>query len=359
MKQTLRIWAAAMALMVSMPAAGVSALALGTSTATISNTAKTSTAAVAYDYQPFDEKNSSKYINEVSCETTKLTLQGDNSAYYRITDLAPFVDNKNFITTVKRDANPDMIKSIKTVTDPGRRQSEVPSFAIRLSESAVLDDVYLGFETLYTAKRDVTLSAIRTGTTGSSTESDLVVKSGAKITVTQTLLVNYDKLNLLQFSPKYNTSFDQLVGSEGSAGVEGDSMYPQTDKDSDYTWESLGVLCAEVETGSASVTYAPKLSAFWRDAKLLTKFGGKNAYIRSFGSCTISGKVDLILTNPYLNFDGDETVPHKDVYIYEYVDGKAVDVTSKFIYTQNSDGDGAFKISTDHLGTYIFADDAI
>ena len=41
--------------------------------------------------------------------------------------------------------------------------------------------------------------------------------------------------------------------------------------------------------------------------------------------------------------------------IYEQKDGKLTDVTRKFRYGEDSDGNGAFILTTDYLGNYILA----
>ena len=124
---------------------------------------------------------------------------------------------------------------------------------------------------------------------------------------------------------------------DGPAGIESDVMYPDSDYENstaDYCWESLGRICAELNhSDSAVLNYIPKLSTFWTDGLLLKKFSNTSGFIRDFGNADIKANVQLLITNPFVTFDGEETIPHEDIIIYQYHGKGLTDVTNKFRFT--------------------------
>lgn len=320
----------------------------------LTKTSEHTVTATCYAYKPFDEGNSGMYINEVYCETAKPVVTADNGRTYYFEDPTVLTDG-SFIVSLKYSDNANMVKSMK-LADSAMRNSDNPAYAIRLSDSAVLNDIYVGFTATFTPKKLITVKVREAGRADAKTV-DLTIGTKAKIVLEHRVNVDYDKLNRLQFTPKY--TYEVELGEGGPNGVEGDVMYPRKTLGADLTWESIGEICAEVNYGSGSIEYAPKLSAFWPKGSLIMKFKERRTFIRDFNTCSVTGKVELVLTNPFLNIEGKETIPHGDVVIYKYADGKLTDITKSFTYTKNSDGIGAFKMTADSLDTYIFSDGKI
>lgn len=321
----------------------------------LSKTSDTTAAAVAYEYHPFDPNYSGIYINEFYCDSSRLMITADDGKSYLVTDPTPFTDG-SLTCTLRYVANVQMIKSMKVASDDQRR-GIMPAYVMRLSDNAILDDIAAAFSATFSAPRDMTVM-VRDASDSSGKAREMLVKSGAKIVIRHRMEVSYDRLNRLQFTPKYNVDFDSLQ-HDGAAGIASDVMYPDDDYENssaDYCWESLGRICAELNhSDSATLNHVPRLSTFWTDGGLLKKFSKGDAYIRDFGGSDMKTNVQLLLTNPFVTFDGEEVIPHEDIVIYEYTDKHLKNVTNKFRYTKNSDGDGAFTTSTAKLGTYILS----
>lgn len=321
----------------------------------LSKTSDTTAAAVAYEYHPFDPNYSGIYINEFYCDSSRLMITADDGKSYLVTDPTPFTDG-SLTCTLRYVANVQMIRSMKVASDDQRR-GDMPAYVMRLSDNAILDDIVAAFSTTFSAPQDMVIM-VRDASNPNAKVQKMLLKSGAKILIRHRMEVSYDRLNRLQFTPKYNVDFDSLH-HDGAAGVESDVMYPEDDYDNstaDYCWESIGRICAELNhSDSTTLNYVPKLSTFWTDGDLLKKFSKGDAYIRDFGGADMKTSVQLVLTNPFLTFDGEEVIPHEDIVIYEYTNKHLKDVTSKFRYTKNTDGDGAFATSTGKLGTYVLS----
>lgn len=322
----------------------------------LSKKSDTTAAAVAYEYHPFDPDYSGIYINEFYCDSSRLMITADDGKSYLVTDPTPFTDG-SLTCTLRYVANVQMIKSMKVAGDDQRR-GVMPAYVMRLSDNAILDDIVAAFSTAFTAPQDMTIT-VRDASNVKAKPVKMLLKSGASILIRHRMEVSYDRLNKLQFTPKYDVDFDSLT-HDGAAGIESDVMYPTDDYENssaDYCWESLGRICAEIDySGSQTPSYVPKLSTFWSDGDTLKKFSNTKAYIRDFGGANLKATVRLTITNPFLTFDGDEVVPHGEIVIYEYTDKHLKDVTSKFRYSKNTDGDGAFVTATSQLGTYILSE---
>lgn len=321
----------------------------------LSNTSKSTAAAVAYEYHPFDPDYSGIYINEFYCDSSRLMIVADDGKAYLVTDPTPFTDG-SMTCTLRYVANVQMIKSMKVASDDQRR-GDMPAYVMRLSDNAILDDITAAFSTTFSVPQDMNI-LVRDASDPNAKPVKMLLRSGAKIVIDHRMNVSYDRLNKLQFTPKYNVDFDSLK-HDGPAGVESDVMYPEDDYENstaDYCWESLGRICAELNhSDSTTLPYVPKLSTFWTDGEVLKKFSNTTAFIRDFGGANMKTNVQLVLTNPFVTFDGDETIPHGDVIIYEYTDKHLKDVTSKFRYTKDTDGNGAFAMMTNKLGCYILS----
>lgn len=321
----------------------------------LSKTSDTTAAAKAYEYHPFDPNYSGIYINEFYCESSRLMITADDGKSYLVVDPTPFTDG-SLTCTLRYVANVQMIKSMKAAA-ADQRQSAMPAYVLRLSDNAILDDISAAFSVTFSAPQDLNIT-VRLASDPNAEPVKMLVRSGAKILIRHRMDVSYDRLNRLQFTPKYNVDYDSLR-HDGPAGIESDVMYPEDDYDNstaDYCWESLGRICAELNhSDSYTLDYVPKLSTFWTDGDLLKKFSKASAFIRDFGNAKLKTSVQLTITNPFVTFDGEETIPHKDIVIYQYIDKHLKNVTKKFRYTKNTDGDGAFSLMTNELGVYIFS----
>lgn len=325
----------------------------------LSKQSDTTAAAKAYEYHPFDPNYSGIYINEFYCESSRLMIVADDGKSYLVTDPTPFTDG-SLTCTLRYVANVQMIKSMK-VAAADQRQSDMPAYVLRLSDNAILDDITAAFSATFTAPQDLNIT-VRDASDVNAKPVKMLVKSGAQILIRHRMDVSYDRLNRLKYTPKYNVDFDALR-HDGPAGIESDVMYPEDDYENstaDYCWESLGRICAELShSDSSKPAYVPKLSTFWTDGDLLKKFSKTSAFIRDFGGANLKTNVQLVITNPFVTFDGEETIPHEEIVIYQYSDKHLKNVTKKFRYTKNTDGDGAFSITTNELGSYIFSAKAV
>ena len=325
----------------------------------LSKTSDTLAAARVYEYHPFDANYSGIYINEFYCETTRLMIVADDGKSYLVTDPTPFT-NGSLTCTLRYGNNAPMIRSMKVAT-ASQRASSMPAYIMRLSDNAILDDISATFSATFIPAGDVAVT-VRDASDSSAPKQKMLIKNGAKIVIRHQMDVSYERLNQLQFTPKYNVDYNALR-HDGPAGIESDVMYPDSDYENstaDYCWESLGRICAELNhSDSAVLNYIPKLSTFWTDGLLLKKCSNTSAFIRDFGNADIKANVQLLITNPFVTFDGEETIPHEDIIIYQYHGKGLTDVTNKFRYTRNSDGDGAFVTRTNHLGIYILSSEKV
>lgn len=325
----------------------------------LSKTSDTQAAAKVYEYHPFDTNYSGIYINEFYCETTRLMIVADDGKSYIVTDPTPFTDG-SFSCTLRYGNNAPMIRSMK-VASASQRSSSMPAYIMRLSDNAILDDISATFSATFIPSQDIAVT-VRDASDSGAPNQKMLVKSGAKIVIRHQMDVSYERLNQLQFTPRYNVDYDALR-HDGPAGIESDVMYPDSDYENstaDYCWESLGRICAELNhSDSAVLNYIPKLSTFWTDGLLLKKFSSASAFIRDFGNADMKTNVQLLITNPFVTFDGEETIPHQNIVIYQYHGKGLTDVTNQFRYTKNSDGDGAFITRTSNLGIYILSSEKV
>lgn len=330
-----------------------------TASPVLTKTSESTAAAVAYEYHPFDENYSGIYINEFYCDASRIMIVADDGKGYEVADFTPFTDG-SLICTLRYVSNVQMIRSMKVASDTQRR-GEKPAFVLRLSDTAITDDITASFSATYMAPKNVSVT-VTDPTDKTGKKIKLLMKSGGKVVVTHRMNVNYERLNKLQFTPSYDVDFNNLR-KNGPAGVESEVLYPQDDYENssaDYCWESLGRICAEISaSNSENLPHVPKLSTFWMDGTVLKKFSMNSAFIRDFGSTTLKSAVSLAITNPFISFDGEETVPHEDVIIYEYVNGHLKNVTKQFRYGKNSNGEGAYVTSIKKLGVYILSDKKI
>lgn len=322
----------------------------------LSGTSESTVVDRAYDYVLFDSSNSSKYLNYAYSLMSYTLLTSDNGRVYKLSNTALLNDATRFTPKITVTVNPTRARSVKVET--GSMQKEgYACYVVDLNDYAVLDQQTVGYETVYTSLKEQTLPVTLTGTQD-VTHENITIKTGAKIKISHTLHVNYERLLDLHYTAKYDSVFDRTPVNLHAVGADGVVIIPRTDYETgkDVVWKELNRIEAEVEYGGADIESFWKMSTRWNDPQLLKRFSDGLAFIRSFANSTFSGRVNLYLTNPYLTIEGEESIPHENVVIYELLDGKLYNVTSKFRYTTNSDDEGAFKISTDHLGTYIFYD---
>ena len=335
---------------------GVTALA---AEATLSKDSKASAVPQIYNYEPLRTDSltgRTVFGNTVTCAAIE-RVYDDRGDLYRVSDASVLADPLNFQCTTKITDNPMVIRTVKKSDEP-IVGTGVP-FLVTLQDDYVYQNVVACFSVTYTAKRDVTLPVTATGSNAGKS-FDLMVQSGATIQQDYRLNINSDTL--------FRTNFDDYVLTgrwygdiflendiDYPAGAEDLVISPRRDWDSECTWEDTDIIVAELNGGDFS--YYPKLSTQRSDTGLVddrTNVG--QIYTRFFrGNPTSSSKATLTLTNPFLNFDGEEMVPHQDVYIYEVRSGVFYDVTKKFRYTTDSDDRGAFQIQTDTLGNYVFS----
>ena len=218
----------------------------------LSKTSDTLAAARVYEYHPFDANYSGIYINEFYCETTRLMIVADDGKSYLVTDPTPFT-NGSLTCTLRYGNNAPMIRSMKVAT-ASQRASSMPAYIMRLSDNAILDDISATFSATFIPAGDVAVT-VRDASDSSAPKQKMLIKNGAKIVIRHQMDVSYERLNQLQFTPKYNVDYNALR-HDGPAGIESDVMYPDSDYENstaDYCWESLGRICAELNHSDSAV----------------------------------------------------------------------------------------------------------
>lgn len=298
-----------------------------------------------------DKNYTSTEINpdkDIFIDLARIASFVDNDAtgnYVAGADLAAlFTDGDLFkVKTDKGDDNSKMIEKISvTQKDVDSKESAPVAgrenvIKIELKDDMTDSDYKINPSVTFTAKEDIKSSG------------EIVVKSGSKYTVE---LGNFYISNTLKEGDE-----------DWKAGTGGSIAKPTKNDDNEITWEDENDTIARLTfEGDSDVSkYYPKLSTKWDNADYAENFAGTDAFIRSFvGNPTISATSRPVLEfyNPFVNEDGDETVAAEDVVIYEVVDGALVDVTDKFTYGENDDGDSVFTLKTRTLGTYIFSNGA-
>ncbi len=321
----------------------------------------TTAAATIYDYQPliFDAAGRARYGNTIYCSAQE-RLYGNDGKIYRLADASPLSDSSQFRSKIQLLTNAPAVKTLKLAKDEQKNQN-FTSFVITLADDWLYQDVLIKFQVTYTALKDTSLSVLPTGASSAS-PMEMKVGDKEKIVVEYTVNIaddalftgNYDDYELR--SARYEQTIlptDPLFPS----GPEEVILSPEKDEDADLTWDDVGKLVAQVNFNSGSLDSSPKLSTLWKDTYLTRTRSFGDCYARIFvgNPQTQSGQVTLILTNPFLTEEGEETIPHEDVVIYELQDGYPVEITRQATYGTDSDGNGAFLLSTDHLGSYILA----
>lgn len=145
------------------------------------------------------------------------------------------------------------------------------------------------------------------------------------------------------------------------AGDKGVVVKPVKNEINTVTWEdhnrTLAVL--KFHADSDVSFYCPRLSTRWGHADYLDYFENRDAYLFDFvDSPTIPATTRPLLSlyNPFVNDDDELTVRTSRIHIYEVVSGELEDVTDKFTFEKNDDGDYVMTIKTRTLGTYIVSD---
>ena len=222
------------------------------------------------------------------------------------------------------------------------------------------DNTGIGFTVTYTAVKDTALPVSPLGA-NTGTASELAVKSGAKIVIDYTLRITEDTLfpsSYLKTSPDWYGDLFYFKDVEHPIGAEDIVLTPTQEGDSDYTWEDEDIIVAELS--GSDIFYAPKLSTRRADTGRNHTAPLGEMYTRFFRGNPDAKGGTLTLTNPYLTFDGEETVPHRQIHIYEATEaGDLKDVTSRFKYAADSDGRGAFSAKVHTLGNYIITAGAL
>lgn len=314
-----------------------------------------SAAAVAkvYEYDPhrYIANGNSVFGNTLTVAAAE-RVYDDFGKLWRVTDSSAFYDSTAFLCSIKTTANAMNARSI--------RQSDEPivgagaCFVVTLSDDAMYDNAGLGFTVTYTARKNVALPVKPLGA-NQSTASELTVKNGAKIAVDYTLRITEDTLfpsAYLKSGPEWYGDLFYFKDVEHPIGAEDIVLTPTQEGDSDYTWEDEDIIVAELS--GSDIFYAPKLSTRRADTGRDHRAPLGEMYTRFFRGNPDAKGGTLTLVNPYLTYDGDETVDHRQIHIYKVTEaGDLKDVTNRFKYTADSDGRGAFSAKVQTLGNYI------
>lgn len=324
-------------------------------THTLSEQSEAALGAKVYDYEPIRTDPAGRYktygntVTVAACER----VYDDAGNLYRVTDSTLFNDSSAFTRAIKTTVSPMSVERIEAAG--GEIVGSGAAFVITLEDYLVDEGVTVGFTVTYTAQKDIKLPVVTTGKNAGTAET-LDVRRGAKIVLNYRADITGDDLSASSYlNPLPDWYGDVVTLKDGpyAAGAEDIFLYPSKDGDSDYTWEDSDIIVAELNGGD--YTYMSKLSTRRSDTgrdhtALLGEY-----YTRFFSNYpSVSGAI-LTLTNPFLTFDGNETVPHGDVHIYEVTEtGDLQDVTSRFTYGADSNGRGAFIARIDKLGRYVF-----
>lgn len=329
----------------------------------LSGRSETTASAVMYDYLPriFHGTGTAAYGNTVYCVSAADRVYDDKGRLYELENTL-LGDSELFTQSVKTDVNPMAVRSIKAITDPDQPGNR---FAVTLDEYYLFRDLVTEFTVTYIARKDIETSAVQLGEPYISYTpiTSLKIKSGAKISIRYRLNIDNDKMYALEFDdyklPDTPVNGEIILTRDADfpSGVDGVVIAPDDRGERDVEWSEGYRLVAELSLSGVELNFTPKLSTKWSDSEIAQKRQFTEAYVRFFrGNPDIeSGSAELFLTNPFLSFDGKETMPHKDVVIYEVSGTKLRNVTSKFSYTTDSNGYGAFKTSVGRLGNYIIA----
>ena len=314
---------------------------------------KTTAVAKVYEYDPhrYLANGNSVYGNTLTVAADE-RVYDDSGKLWRVTDSSAFYDSSAFRCSVKTTANAMNARSVRQSDEPivgaGAR------FVVTLSKDGMYDNTGIGFTVTYTAVKDTALPVSPLGA-NTGTASELAVKSGAKIVIDYTLRITEDTLfpsSYLKTSPDWYGDLFYFKDVEHPIGAEDIVLTPTQEGDSDYTWEDEDIIVAELS--GSDIFYAPKLSTRRADTGRNHTAPLGEMYTRFFRGNPDAKGGTLTLTNPYLTFDGEETVPHRQIHIYEATEaGDLKDVTSRFKYTADSDGRGAFSAKVRTLGNYI------
>lgn len=346
--------ALACAASISAPAAAIEL------TPVLSAHSETTASAVMYDYLPrvFHGSGTAAYGNTIYCVSAADRVYDDKGRLYELEN-SLLGDSELFTQSVKVNVNPMSIRSIKAITDPDNPGNR---FAVTLDEYYLFRDLVTEFTVTYSAREQIDTTALLLGEPSVSS-TPLVIRRGAKISIRYRLIIDHDDLYTVEFDdyklPDTPVTDDTILTREADFpfGVDSIVITPDDRGKRDIEWSEGDRLVAELSLSGAELNFTPKLSTKWSDSEIAQKRQFTEAYIRFFrGNPDIeSGTAELILTNPFLTFDGVETLPHSDVVIYEVSGTKLRDVTKSFSYTTDSNGYGAFKTSVGRLGNYILA----
>lgn len=321
----------------------------------------TTAAAVIYNYQPLrlNAAGRAQFGNTLYC-TAQERLYGRDGKIYRLADASPLSDSGQFRAKIQLLVNAPAVKTLKLAKGE-QALPERTSFVLTLADDWLYRDVTVKFQVTYTAVTDTTLSVLPAGTAGSAEE--MAVAAGEQIEVAYTLRIDDEAL----FAGNYDgyelrpARYEQVIlpsDPDFPAGPEEVILTPEKNQDADLTWADVGKLVAQVNFGPGSLESAPKLSARWEDTGLAGErtYGGCYARVFVGSPQPDGGEVTLVLTNPFLTEKGEETVPHSQVNLYEIRDGQPVEITRQARYGTDSDGNGAFLLSTSSLGSYVLTD---
>ncbi len=305
--------------------------------------------------------------------STKDTVQPDKTIYAVIDATSDsgkyFSDSDVFkVKYDKGDDNTKMIKSLKVLDKAiGKDDAKVRTTAleIKLQNDMTDTDYKVGPTATFTAKKYIILDAdaIVDGVLDvTKIDSYVDTEEEAKKVQDKIYLVSGTKITL-DIDSFYVKNTLEEGDQDWKAGDGGSIAKPTKNDDNEITWEDENDTIARLTfEGDSDVNkYYPKLSTKWDDAHYAENFAGTDAFFRSFvGNPTISATSRPVLEfyNPFIDEDGEETVAAEDIVIYQVVDGALVDVTDKFTYGENDDGDSVFTIKTRTLGTYIFSNGA-
>lgn len=326
----------------------------------------TAAAATIYDYQPliYDALHRrSHYGNTIYCSAQE-RLCGQDGQIYRLADSSPLSDTSLFRTKIQLLINAPAVDTLMLAKEeqgyPGRT-----SFILTLEDDWLYQDVMVKFQVTFTALQDTVLSVLPTGA-NAPTPQQMQVNKGEQIAVQYTVHISDEDL----FIGNYDgdtlppARYEQLIlpgDPDFPCGPVEVILTPKKDKDADLTWDDVGKLVAQVNFAGGAPDGSPKLSACWEDTGLPGSPELGDCYARVFvGNPKVqSGEMSLILTNPFLTEKGEETIPHHQVVLYEILDGQLVDISRRADYGADSDGNGAFLLTTDHLGSYVLSKQAL
>lgn len=246
------------------------------------------------------------------------------------------------------------------------QDDRIVAFRFILKETPSTDEFKISGEAVFTAREDIAVFDV---TATNPTQPHIFLEA------TDRVLANPDNLPFKGIIKKgtklvipvkgYAKNAEVLADYDATAGDGGIVVKPTKNDDNEITWESENDTLVKLKfhADDDADKFYPKMSTKWYSVAPYTAlFADQDAFIRNFMHNPVissTSRATLELLNPFVNEDGEETIPAEDVIIYQVADGQLVDVTASFKAGTNDEDESVFTLKARQLGTYILAEKAI